>query len=151
MPDGKYALVAEAMTRSFERHKAGIEAAIHAAAPDDLRGQLVGIAAWLLSQPPIDMVRMSNSDFPALDAKTAVALENEAYFTTMVPVEQLLEQAQARGEIEHSNMGNIGGAYLSAIQGIHAIPTAYIPTSRLTFAEEIIDVLLRGIRKENHA
>lgn len=144
VPGGKEDLYVEVMTRSLERHQHALHQAIEVGQAD-LRAQLYGVAAWLLSQPPMDMVRLSYSDLPSINRSVANELENRAYVALLLPLESILEQAAARGEIAHPHLGNIAGAILSAIEGLHAIPGEYLQYSRLDMAKELIDVFIRGI------
>lgn len=144
VPGGKEDLYVEVMTRNLERHQHAIQHAIEAGA-GDLRKQLYGIADWLLSQPPMDMVRLSYSDLPSINRVVAIELENRAYAALLIPLETILEQAAARGEVHHPHLGNIGGAILSAVEGLHAIPSEHLQVSRLDMAKELIDVFIRGI------
>ncbi len=148
LPDdgGKEALFTEVMTRHLHQHRDGIQQAI-ASAEGDLRGQLVAIAAWLLSQPPMDLLRLSNTDLPAMkDREAAGKLEWLIYATILVPIIGVLEQAQARGEVNHEHLDNIGGAILTSIEGLHNIPDEHVNHSRVAMAKELIDVFIRGIR-----
>ncbi|MEO0564526.1 MAG: helix-turn-helix domain-containing protein [Chloroflexota bacterium] len=145
---GKAALYVEVMTRHMARHRAGLDEAVEAA-EDDLRAALLGIAAWLLAQPPVDMVRMSAADLPAVEAALSKAearqVEDVAFDALFGPMMTALGAAQARGEVDHPNMGNVAGAILSSIQGLHTIPDEYVGTSREAMAAELIDVFIRGI------
>jgi AcrR family transcriptional regulator len=143
--DGKEGLFVEVTKRTLRRHQEGIAAAISQAG-DDLRAQLQGIAAWLLAQPPMDLIRMVHSDAPAIGATVAQTLLASAYEAVLVPIESILQQAQARGEIAHPNVGNIAGAIFSAIQGLHTLPTEYLAMPRQAMANEIIDVFIAGLR-----
>ena len=71
LPGGKEQLYVDVMTRSLQRHRLGMEAAIAQAGPD-LRRQMQAVAAWLLSQPPLNLARMEASDFPAIAGITIV-------------------------------------------------------------------------------
>ncbi len=144
VPGGKEQMFVEVMERNLVRHQQGIEAAI-AAAGNDLRGQLIGIASWLLSQPPMDFIRMVRSDLPAIQRDAADRLANLAYDGMLIPVERVLRQAQERGEVRHRNIGLVAGAIFSSVEGLHTIPDEYLETSRLEMAKELIDVFLRGI------
>lgn len=142
---GKEALFVEVMTRHLHRHRDGINAAINSA-EGDLRGQLVGIAAWLLSQPPMDLIRMANVDLPAMkDREAARKIEYLAYETMLLPFVHVLEQAQARGEVHHTDLGNIAGAIMTSVGGLHNVPSEHVRTSRVAMAEQVIDVFIRGL------
>lgn len=144
VPGGKEDLYVEVMTRNLERHQHALHQAIEDGM-EDLRAQLYGVAKWLLSQPPMDMVRLTYSDLPAINPAVAIELENRAYVALLLPIENILMQASVRGEIAHPHLANIAGAVLSAIEGLHAIPSDYLEVSRLDMAKELIDVFIRGI------
>ena len=136
----------EVFTRHLHQHQQGIQRAI-ATADDDLHDQLMGIAEWLLSQPPLDLIRLSNSDLPSLDKEAAEMLDTLAFEAVLIPIVRVLEHAHSKGIIEHPNLGNIAGAILSSIEGIHAIPDPFVLDSRLEMAEQLIQVFLRGMAK----
>ncbi|MCA9889761.1 MAG: TetR/AcrR family transcriptional regulator [Anaerolineae bacterium] len=148
IPDGKAALFIEVATRNMQRHLEGIQRAIEVA--DNLRGQLQGIAAWLLSQPPVDVVRFSKSDLPAIaeatNQETADRIATLMHQTTLLPMTRVLKMAQDRGEIDNANLGNMAGALFSAIEGLHSIPDMYLDSTRQTMANQIIDVFVRGMQ-----
>jgi len=142
---GKSGLYVEVMTRHIKRHQDGIWDIINKS-PDDLRTQLCGIAAWFLTHQPIDIIRMTTSDFPEIPRSDADHIGDIAHETTLVPIMHVLEAAAERGEISHSHLGNIAGAIFSSIQGIHMIPDEYVIQSKQFMAEEIIDVMIRGLQ-----
>jgi AcrR family transcriptional regulator len=143
-PKGKSELFVEVTERTIQRHQQGIAEAI-IRGEHDLRTQLSGIARWMLSQPPIDMIRMVHSDVPALEPSSGEHLLGYAHSAILEPIAEVLEQAQQRGEIIHPNLGNIAGAIFSIIQGLHMLPTAYLDRPRQVMAEELIDLLLVGL------
>lgn len=145
IPGGKAELYTEVMTRHMERHRVGIRDAMDAAG-GALRAQLLAIANWLLANPPVDVIRLANSDLPSIPTLDAQTIGHLAYEATLIPISNALEAAQQRGEIDHPHIGNIAGAIFSAIEGLHAIPERYIVESRMAMAEEIIDVFIRGMR-----
>lgn len=147
IPGGKADLFVEVTTRHLHQHKRGIQDAIHAA-QDDLYSQLMGIAAWLLSQPPLDFIRLTNSDLPSINKEAAEAINDLAYEAMLVPIADVLEQARLKGTVDHPNLGNIAGAILSSIEGLHAVPEQSIFNSRLHMAEQLIKVFIRGIVKQ---
>lgn len=140
---GKEALFIEVTERNLRRHVEGMRAAI---AEGDLRQQLQAVAAWLLSQPPMDFIRMVQSDMPAISPAAAERLYNLAYEATLIPIEAVLRAAQARGEICHDNLGNIAGAIFSAIEGLHTLPDQYLVETRQEMANELIEVFIRGMQ-----
>ena len=144
-PGGKEQLYVDVTERSLRGHQQGIEAAIHAGGTD-LRVQLHKIAAWLLDQPPMDLIRMVHSDTPAIDPTVARRLFALAFQATLVPIERILQQAQIRGEIAHPNLGNIGGAIFSSIESLHTLPDEYLEKPRQEMANELIDVFIQGLK-----
>lgn len=147
VPGGKEALFIEVTERSMAHHRAGLERAITQAGPD-VRSQLRGVADWLISHPPMDLIRMSHADMPAIEPGQARRLSELTYEALLLPVERVLVEAQARGEIDHHNPGLIGGGLLGMLESLHAIPDYALesPNQRHTFAYEMIDVVLNGLR-----
>ncbi len=144
-PGGKSALYVEVMTRYMENYRAGIETALQNS-PDDLQKQLQNIATWIVSHPPIDIIRLTTSDLPAIEEEKADRISNLAFEATLMPILEVLENARRRGQITHENLGNIAGAIFTAIEGIHAIPDRYVNRSRQFMADELIEVFIRGIQ-----
>ncbi len=144
VPGGKTDLFVEVVTRHLHQHQRGIQAALASVGPN-LRDQLIAIANWLLSQPPMDLMRLNRSDLPAIDQKSAHELEDLAYITLMIPLEQVLEQAKQRGDIEHPYLGIMAGSLLASIEALHMVPDSYILQSRQYMAEQVIDVFIQGL------
>jgi hypothetical protein len=136
----------EVVERVMARHQQGIAEAIHSAG-DDLRGQLRGIAAWLLAHPPVDLIRMAHSDAPALDPQAGENLLQLAFASLLMPIVDVLRTAQTRGEIAHPDLGNIAGALFSALEGLHTLPQAYLERPRQEMAHDIIDVFIAGLQR----
>ncbi len=144
-PQGKEGLFVEIMERILSRHQQGISDAVRAGG-DDLRAQLRGIAAWMVAQAPMDMVRLTHSDMPAIDPASARMLGDLAFETMIVPIVRVLFAARARGEIVPGDLGNLAGGIFSMLQGLHTLPDAYLERSRLDMANELIDVMLAGMK-----
>lgn len=144
VPGGKEELFVEVTERNLDRHRAGLTAAIAQAKPQ-IRAQLHAAADWLLSQPPMDLVRMVYSDMPTIDPADAERLSQQALVSLIEPVEAALKQAQQRGEIDHSNLGLIAGSIIGMIESMYAVPQHAIETSRQTMAHEVLDALLTGL------
>jgi AcrR family transcriptional regulator len=143
-PQGKSQLFVEVTERTIYRHQQGIAAAV--AAGEGLHDQLSQIAAWILSQPPMDMIRMVHSDVPALDAASGSHLLMLAHTAILEPIAAVLHHAHERGEICHADFGNVAGSIFSMIEGLFTLPDAYLHRSRLSMAEEMIRLLLDGLR-----
>lgn len=151
VPGGKQELFIEVTERNLARHREGIAAAI-ANSPADVRAQLKAVADWLIAQPPMDLIRMVNSDMPAIDPREAWRLSKMASDAMIMPLHTLLEQAQARGEIEHDDLGVIAGGLLGMIESLHAVPNEVltqrgIPIDRNYMARKLIDALLDGLMR----
>jgi len=151
-PGGKEELFIEVTERHLMQHRQGLTRAMQIAAPD-LRQQLYAAAAWFLAQPPVDLVRMTYSDMPAIATKEAERLAELALHALITPIKEVLCTASARGEIEHEDWGLIAGGLVGMIQSFHAMPEQafHAPTatvkSRLAAAQKWIDLLLRGLAK----
>ncbi|MEM8535450.1 MAG: TetR/AcrR family transcriptional regulator, partial [Chloroflexota bacterium] len=113
-PGGKEELFVEVTERGLTRHRHGIEEAV-AKVPVNLRAQLRAVARWLLSQPPLDLVRMTRSDMPAIDPANAYKLSRHAYESLLYPVEQLVQKAYERGETRMVSTKLFAGTFLTAI------------------------------------
>jgi AcrR family transcriptional regulator len=148
VPGGKEDLFVAVMAHNLHRHHAGLAAAIAAAAPD-LRSRLNAAAAWLIAQPPVDLIRLIHADLPLLDAKNARYLANLAYTELTAPLQAALEWAHAAGEIGHQDFPLVAGGIVNLIESLHAIPDYALPDplgARRALAASLIDVLLNGLR-----
>jgi AcrR family transcriptional regulator len=143
-PGGKEQLYIEVAERNFERHRAGLTRAMHAAEPN-VRAQLHAAADWLLSQPPMDLVRLTYSDLPLIAPAEAARLARMAYDAMLSPIQQTLENAQQRGEIAHPQPGLIAGGILGMVESLHAVPDMALVESRAAMAHALIDALLQGL------
>lgn len=144
-PGGKEELFVEVAGRNFARHHEGLGAAIGGAAPD-VRARLRAAADWLLSQPPMDLVRMVYSDMPSIDPAHAARLSRTAYDSLLAPIEAVLSEAREGGEIDHRNPGLIAGGLVGMIESLYAVPQHVLMEGRQAMAHELIDALLDGLR-----
>ncbi len=144
VPGGKEQLFIEVTERNFKRHYEGLTSVIQHAEPR-LRMQLYAAADWLLSQPPMDLVRMIHSDMPIIDQGQANRLSGLAYKSLIAPIEAALQDAHKRGEIAHHNLGLVAGGLLGMIENLYAVPEAVLEESRQQMARHLIDVLLDGL------
>jgi AcrR family transcriptional regulator len=144
-PGGKEQLFVEVTERNLERHYQGLTQAIATAEPN-VRARLRAIAAWLLSQPPMDLVRMVHSDMPAIDPAHAERLSLKAFESMLAPIGDMLEEAARRGEIVHEHPGLIGGGIFGMIVSLFAVPEHALELSREQMAYVIIDAMLDGVR-----
>jgi AcrR family transcriptional regulator len=143
-PGGKQELFIAITERNLARHRAGIEAAI-VQAPSDLRAQLVGIACWLLSQPPTNLQRMQHSDMPAIDSAEAERLSLLAFQSLLEPISHAVHAAVQRGEISHQHASMLAGTFLLGVEGIRGLEVR-AGMSEQQMAAGVIDLLLEGAR-----
>lgn len=151
-PGGKEDLYVEVTERNLRRHRDGLTAAIGDAAPD-IRSRLRAVADWLLSQPPLDTVRMAHTDMPAIDPAHARRLSGMGYTHLLAPIEGALREAQGRGEIAHHDLTLIAGsAVLGAIESLYGVVEGELARSRQELAYDLIDTVLVGLQpRERHA
>lgn len=145
-PDGKKQMFVEVMERNLHRHQIAIAAAVMQH-DGDLRGQLRAIAAWLVSQPPMDFIRMSKSDLEAIDPADAQRLSLLALEAMIEPIASVLYAAAARGEVEHPDLGLIAGGIFGMIQSMHLVPSGDVVFSRESMVNILIDAFLNGLLK----
>ncbi len=144
VPGGKEALYIEVTERTLERHREGLTKSIREAEPN-IRAQLRAAADWLLSQPPMDLIRMTYSDMPAIDPVRAEQLSEEVYESITGPIRAALKAANQRGEVWRENHEVIAGGFLGMITSLHAAPNTIPDLSRREMANQLIDVMLDGL------
>ncbi|GAC1539624.1 MAG: hypothetical protein NVS2B7_11430 [Herpetosiphon sp.] len=147
VPGGKEQLFVEVTERHFLRHRAGLTEAM-AHEHMDIRQRLYAAAEWLLGQQPIDLIRMVYSDMPAIDADQAVRLSRVGFEALLRPIESVLQQAQAAGEIRHEQLRLVAGSLVGMIESLFAVPAQHILHSRLAMAKMVIDIMLDGLRPQ---
>jgi TetR/AcrR family transcriptional regulator, cholesterol catabolism regulator len=146
-PAGKEELFAEVMERNIRRHGAGLAAAIEAGGTR-LRGKLRGAAGWFLSQAPIDLIRMAESDLKALDPKAARKLMELVYELILGRLQRTIEDSRASGEVGPCDAGLLAGGILGMVESLHSVPVAIVGRERYAMGCELIDVILKGIDYE---
>ena len=145
VPGGKEPLFVEVMERIYARHRSGLHAALHQAGPD-LRVQFYAVADWLLSQPPMDLVRLEYVDMPELAPGSVHRLSEGAYLALQIPVVHALAAAHARGEIPEEDYDLVSGGLIGMIQSLFAVSEQVAGKSRRSMAHRLIDLLLDGLR-----
>jgi AcrR family transcriptional regulator len=144
-PGGKEALFVAVTERNVVRHGDGLARSM-AAGGDHLHGRLLGAASWLLSQPPMDLIRMAESDMPALPEAVAIRLMELIYANVLRPVTVVFEAAAANGEIDPgTDTGLVGGAFFGLVESLHATPGMFVKRTKIDMATELIKIVLRGI------
>lgn len=143
-PGGKEQLFIAVATRTFARHRAGMQAAIDSARPD-LRAQLQALAAWFNAQPPINLMGMLHADMPALHPSEREQLSQIAFENMFTPLSGMFAAAQARGEIRMVEPSLLAGFFLTMLDGLnHAVDRPGAPT-RAAMTAEIVTLLLDGL------
>lgn len=143
-PAGKEQLYIEVVTRVFERHRAGMEGAIHAAAPQ-LREALLAAAEWLGSQPSINFLGMMHADLPVLSQEGAQRVSRAAYAAMFGPLREAFRAAQTRGEAHVDNPDLLAGFFISLMDGITFSLTQQNSLPRRVLVEAAVDLVLYGI------
>ncbi|MCB0036926.1 MAG: TetR/AcrR family transcriptional regulator [Anaerolineales bacterium] len=152
VPDGKEQLFVEVTQRGLERHQRGLTAAITQSA-ENIEAQLQAAARWVFSQPPMYLFKMMENDMPELskpNQRILMQLSHEALF---VPITTIFEGARNRGET-HADVdpARLTGTFLTIIEGIaFANRQALTPMSPIEMADEVIDILLNGLRPRIHS
>ncbi len=145
VPGGKEDLFVEVTRRSFQRHRQGLEAASAGVEPR-LLPQLKAMALWLLSQPPLDLIRLARSDLPALSPQHAQELYDLGRSSIEEPVKRTIVQAYERGEIRFVDMQILTTLFLTAVDSVHEMHR-YKGIAKEVLAQDVIEILLDGIRR----
>jgi len=144
-PGGKEDLFVAVTERNVERHRLGLQQSI-GTAEFTLRVRLTRVADWLLSQPPMDLIRMAENDMPALPQATARKLMEALHASILLPLTVLFREAMDTGQVRARNdEGLLAGAFFGLMQSLHATPGAYVQRSKMDMATELIGIILKGI------
>jgi AcrR family transcriptional regulator len=149
VPGGKEQLFIEVTERTLRRHHQALEAALTTHA-GNIRAQLQAVAEWLVNQPPMDLVRMTYSDMPAIESTEAERLSSLAYDSLIIPIEQALRAAADQGVIQHHDLGLVAGGLLGMIGSLHAVPEDTPFLNRTQMAHDLLDVMLNGLYTPAH-
>lgn len=146
VPDGKEQLFVEVATRSFERHRQGLEAAL-AHTPDELEAQLSAAAGWFAAQPAMNLLGMMHADMPALSAENHSRLGRLAAYCLFEPIAAVFAEAIARGEIRPLSPDLLAGSFLALMDGV-SYSSEHQPGTppRHVMAKGIISLMLDGLR-----
>lgn len=140
-PGGKEDIYVEVMARSFQRHQQGMAAAINEAGPD-LAAQLRAAANWLLSQPPVNIARMEQSDFPAIGPSAAESLSLLLYNALRQPLRTALHHNASRLGITDLDLAAI--SFVSLVESIHSSNNPYLSSQKEAIIDGLIEMLLQG-------
>jgi AcrR family transcriptional regulator len=145
VPQGKDRLFLDVVERNLGRHRAGLEAAIGIAGTS-LRDQLHAAVDWLVSQPPVDLLRLLRLDRAALPPDDGQRLLDSAHQSLILPIAQVFRAAQERGEIRSVNAVMLAGSLLAMLDWLNFPSQAHYaaPPPRV-MADELVDTLLDGL------
>jgi TetR/AcrR family transcriptional regulator, cholesterol catabolism regulator len=143
-PGGKEELFAEVMERSIRRHGVGLDAAI-AAGKGCLRDELRGIAAWLLSQPPMDLIRMAETDLKALPPPAAGRIMGLVYELIIQKAQDAFDRARVSAQVGPCDPGLLAGGVVGLLESLHSAPEREVGRTRSVMANDLLDIILKGI------
>jgi len=143
-PGGKEELFIVVTRHSILQHGQALAEVIEAACCD-IRLQLYGMAEWFLSQPPLDFIRMSQSDMPVLKPEDARRLMELMQEQVLLRIQFALHDADEGGFIHCENPALVGSALIGMIESFHSMPDFAVRNSRTDMAKEMIDIVLRGL------
>ncbi|PKL07109.1 MAG: TetR/AcrR family transcriptional regulator [Spirochaetae bacterium HGW-Spirochaetae-9] len=143
-PGGKEELFIAVTRHSILQHGQSL-AGILADACCDIRAQLHRIAEWFLSQPPLDLIRMSQSDMPVLKPEEARRLMELLQEQILLRIQMALFKADEVGFIRCENPALVGSALVGMVESFHSMPEFAVRNSRAEMAKEMIDIVLRGL------
>jgi len=145
-PKGKEELFVAVMHRTFNRHRVGIAQAIHAAG-EDWVAQLRAVCHWLISQPALDVMRMSKSDLPAIDPLVAYELEEEVYVALNLPIREILERAHESGKAVVPDADLIAGMVIGMVGAIDIIKGTWNPKTKTEMVDILLESWVNGLRR----
>lgn len=134
--------------RMFERHRIGLQQAIHDAG-GDLRSQLHAASEWFLSQPPIHFLSMLHTDMPSLGEDNIKRLSANFGQSIFEPIRQVFAQAQERGEIRDARSQLLAGFFLSVMETIPYVTTDPGDAPGEAIVDEMISILLDGLKLQH--
>jgi AcrR family transcriptional regulator len=142
-PGGKEDLFVQVLERSFKRHQNGMEEAIQVAG-DDVREQMQAVAHWLMSQPPVNIARMGESDFHAISPANAARLSQMIFDALRLPLTEALERAQKIDIVNLNNPGLAAITFVSLVEMIHGDNSPYMTGIKGMIIDQLIDMQLYG-------
>ncbi|MEM8858981.1 MAG: helix-turn-helix domain-containing protein [Chloroflexota bacterium] len=148
VPKGKEQLFIAVLERSMARHKREMERLIFEAG-DDLLDQTYAVSDWLASQPPIDLVRMFESDLKQIDPEKAQRLSSLLLESLTEPFKDAFNKAASKGIVVDNETSMMAAmSLITLIQSVHHIPDLnHVPDGRKVFGRRLADMLLFGLLK----
>ena len=145
-PGGKQAMFTAVVRRALQRHRDGLEEAIKEAG-DDWQAQARAIALWIISQPPMDLFRMVNSDLPAISKETADQLMWESFNTMILPLQRIFAYANTHDDVRQQDPGLMAGMFISIISGVQQVRDEWSEMSKYEMIDQALDVMIYGMKK----
>jgi AcrR family transcriptional regulator len=131
----------------FERHRNGLQQALHEAG-SDLRAQLHAASRWFISQPPLNFLSLMHTDMPALSEEHIQRLSLIADQSVFDPIAQVFIAARERGQSRDVTPSTLAGLFLVAMDGINFASTLPETQPREVMVSEVISVLLDGLQPQ---
>lgn len=144
VPGGKEDLYVEVMLRCLERHQTALTA-VGAGEPVDLTSRLTRMATWAVSQPPMNVSRVMVSDLPALAPRHRRLLEEAVIRCMLVPVEEVLRDAAARGAVLRHSPRASAGAFWAMVQSVPGVRLTKDAPPAEALVAQTIDLVLHGV------
>lgn len=148
-PDGKEQIFTAVAGQVFTRHQVAIEAAIESVTgkPETRLADRLGVVlVALLELPPMNLTSLMHADMPVLTEKNRACLTRQAHDSIFAPLRNIFAASQAGGEIRDVDVDIITGAFLSIIDGLRFRQTQVNPMPVAKMAEQLVDVLMDGLR-----
>lgn len=144
-PGGKEQIFVTVTELGLERVRRELTSAANATLGQDLCVRLARCVHVLIGQPPIDLARMIRSDMPAIHPEHADRMTRQAFDALMVPLADVFRSARERGEQRMEDDLLLAGWLLGLIETIQ-IASQFSPRSSAMMANDLIDVLIDGVR-----
>jgi hypothetical protein len=94
----------------------------------------------------MDLLRLAQTDMPVLPEKSAGRLMEMIHESILLPLSTLFREALAGSSIGvRPDADLLAGAFFAVVEGLHAMPSAFVSRPRMEMAQELIGILLRGI------
>jgi len=149
-PDGKQSIFMAVLERNVRRHGDGLHAAI-TNSELNLRSILRAATAWLLSQSPMDLLKLTGSDMTYLKSDDATLIASLIHELILMPLRGVLDAAVSRREIASCNTGLIAGALIGMVESLFSVPEFAVQGSREAMAYEVVDILIKGLSVDQGA
>jgi|SRR5579883_280792 len=143
-PDGKEELFIVATARRMEHYRQSLEKAIQEAT-GDWQARLRAAAVWLLEQPAMHLGRMLQTELRELSEEGATQLQGIIFTSLLLPIDAVLREALANKPERLAQSKTIAGMFYSLVDGIDSLPASYVPGTRMTLLDTVLDVFIHGL------